>query len=182
MKLKLLAGLTLLTLVACNGKQDASTDQSSEPLDTTLVEAPKESKVPDDFYFVEYVNPRFAFRCEYPSFLDKGEAPANGDGRVFSNKELVITVYGSYDELGNDDINDAFAAAKSKTDTLQMQKDNWYLLAGNNNGNVYHRKTLVVDGAFVTALVTYPAHLSKVYAPIVDKVLTSLEAVKPIKQ
>lgn len=179
MKLKFLAGLMLLALVACNGKQEASTEQSSEPLDTTLVEVKKGANVPDDFYFVEYVNPRYAFRCEYPSFLDKGEAPANGDGRMFSNKELVITVFGSYDELGDDDIKDAFAKAKSKTDTLQMQKDNWYVLAGKKDGTVYHHKTLVVDGAFVTARITYPSHFANAYAPIAEQVLSSLAPVQP---
>lgn len=102
-------------MAACQGgKQEANSEQSSETADTTLLEVNVGSKVPDDFYFVEYVNPRFAFHCEYPSFLDKGEAPANGDGRVFSNNELVITVYGEYDELGNTDIKKAFRAQRAR--------------------------------------------------------------------
>ena len=119
MKLKFIAPLMLLGMMAAcqGGKQEANSEQTTEPTDTTLLEVNVGSKVPDDFYFVEYVNPRFAFHCEYPSFLDKGEAPANGDGRVFSNNELVITVYGEYDELGNSDIKKAFAAATTTTAT-----------------------------------------------------------------
>ncbi len=183
MKLKFLAPLILLAMVACNGggKQEASSsEQSSEALDTTLLEVKTGSKVPDDFYFVEYVNPRFAFRCQYPSFLDKGEAPANGDGRMFSNHELTVTVYGEYDELGNTDIKHAFAAAKSGTDTLQVQKANWFVLSGKDaHGNVYTRKVMEVDGAFVTVLATYPSQFTNSYAPIVEKVVGSLEAMKP---
>ncbi len=182
MKLKFVAPLMMLALVACNGgKQEAaSSEQSVEAPDTTLMEVKSGSKVPDDFYFVEYVNPRFAFRCQYPSFLDKGESPANGDGRMFSNHELTITVYGEYDELGNTDIKHAFAAAKSGTDTLQTQKANWYRIAGKDgHGNVYSRKVMVMDGAFITVLATYPAKYANSYAPIVEKVIGSLEAMKP---
>lgn len=167
-------------LAACGGKQDASSEQSADALDTTLVEVTEGAKVPDDFYFIEYVNPRFAFRCEYPSFLDKGEAPANGDGRMFSNKELVINVYGSYDELGNEDIKVAFDQAKTDTDTLQTQKDDWFQVAGKDaHGNVYCRRVVAIDGAFATVHAIYPAHLANVYAPIVEKVAASLEALKP---
>ena len=159
------------------------TKRIQEIADTTLLEVNVGSKVPDDFYFVEYVNPRFAFHCEYPSFLDKGEAPANGDGRVFSNNELVITVYGEYDELGNADIKKAFAAAKSKTDTLQTQADNWYKICGNDNhGNTYCRKVVEVDGAFATVLATYPTHFANSYAPIVNKVMDTLSPLTPSEE
>lgn len=185
MKLKFIAPLMLLGIMAAcqGGKQEANSEQSTETADTTLLEVNVGSKVPDDFYFVEYVNPRFAFHCEYPSFLDKGEAPANGDGRVFSNNELVINVYGEYDELGNADIKKAFAAAKSKTDTLQTQADNWYKICGNDNhGNTYCRKVVEVDGAFATVLATYPTHFANSYAPIVNKVMDTLSPLTPSEE
>lgn len=66
MKLKFIAPLMLLGIMAAcqGGKQEANSEQSTETADTTLLEVNVGSKVPDDFYFVEYVNPRFAFRCE----------------------------------------------------------------------------------------------------------------------
>lgn len=124
-----------------------------------------------------YVNPRFGFSIEYPTFLTPEPESDNGDGRVFSNgKNEKIVVSAQYNILDYS-IEELLQMCKNSIDgtiTYSAQKSNWFVLSGiNQENNIYYWKTILTNGIEYTVCITYPQDRKQIYNEIVNSVTES---------
>ena len=131
-----------------------------------------------------YSNARFGTTIEYPAAYFRMEPPPeNDDGRSFATRDgrTRFTVSGSHNvfektipELMADDI----AAAEGDTITYRRSGDDWYVLSGYRDGDVFYRKILLSkDGATVHMFeIAYVKALKREFDEIAVRMAKSLSA------
>jgi len=130
--------------------------------------------------FNVYHNDRFQFSVIFPvDILEPQGEPDNGDGQIFisGDKKTKLIASGRHNAM-DDTIEYAFKEAcrgtlddaKDREVTFKVQKDNWYIVFGIENGKYFYEKRFLVDGVFKGFWIEYPQTMQKEFGLIVEKI------------
>ncbi|BDC50413.1 hypothetical protein F183_A27290 [Bryobacterales bacterium F-183] len=130
----------------------------------------------------KYCNAKYAYCVSYPATLlePQGE-PDAADGQKFISKDksIVLTVWGSLNALDEklpaayESTVAAFEKEGAKV-TYKLLRPPWFVASGTTaKGQIFYRKTFLVDNTFKTLLLTYPASRKTELDQLVGKVVTS---------
>ena len=127
--------------------------------------------------FEKYCNLRYGFCAQYPTILQQGPAPANGDGRQFYSLDgLSITLYGESNIDGG--------LLQKKLDeqanyfdliTYRYLGKGWFVLSGYQGDKILYLKTYVGNRSNNILFIQYPAILKRQYDTIVSRVSNSFK-------
>lgn len=136
-------------------------------------------ETPADLQFTRYENARFHFCVDYPQGIFFPQAPPdNGDGRRFLSKDAQIEMVASgiYNLEGYDsyslferDIHQygEFSSSKDRVITHQVQKDDWYVVSGYEEGKIFYKKVFTNGKVTWTLSYRYPES----YRELMDAVI-----------
>ncbi len=113
-----------------------------------------------------YCNARFGYCINYPDFLIAEPESENGDGRIFVNKERteILRVYGRLNQdaegnpvtLKNQYLLDVKNLTSPETKaTYKKLGTSYYVISGEQEGNIFYRKVIIKDDAFCYAILRY---------------------------
>jgi hypothetical protein len=136
-----------------------------------------------DLTYTTYHNLRFAYSIDYPKNLlfPQGEAE-NGDGQKFlsKNTDATLLVFGSNNALNqtleeryHEESRGGTPDTPKRVVTYRVQKDNWYVISGYNDGKVFYQKTIYRDDVFKTFYFEYDENRKSFYDPIVKQLAKS---------
>nr|WP_295466558.1 SH3 domain-containing protein [Mesorhizobium sp.] len=163
-----------------NGKESEAAEATPPPEEPADI--PAQEVTAEDWR--TYSNARIGTTIEYPAaFFRMEPPPENDDGRSFATRDgrTRFTVSGSHNvfektipELMADDI----AAAEGDMITYRRSGDDWYVLSGYRDGDVFYRKILLSeDGATVhTFEIAYVKALKAEFEEITIRMAKSLSA------
>lgn len=129
----------------------------------------------EDFY--RYNNYRFNLHSWVPVFLDQVRPPVNGDGCSFRNNDgsVALSVSGFHRYPGYS-IDSAYERESDSSITYKTRGENWYVVSGVKNGDVYYRKRFVGDNVVASLYFSYPYSEKDDYdwiVPVLDEHFTS---------
>lgn len=129
----------------------------------------------EDFY--RYNNYRFNLHTWVPVFLDQVHPPANGDGCLFKNEDgtVALAVSGSL-QYPRHTIDDDYEREIDSSITYKTRGENWHVVSGVKNGDVYYRKRFIGDNVVASLYFSYPYSEKDDYdwiVPILDEHFTS---------
>jgi hypothetical protein len=124
-----------------------------------------------------YVNARFGYSVDVPANLSAGPESENADGRVYSGKGTIVTVYGSYGVLGAKEEYKMSCERWAKSGKISHKEfhSGYFLISGQAGKRLFSQKTLTGKEVFATVSVEYPASQSKSFAPTLSHILKSLK-------
>lgn len=126
--------------------------------------------------YVPFLNARYGFGLDRPTFLTPQRPPDNGDGREFREGAIVLRAYGSMNVEGATSarrLRKLRAEAKGGSISLALAKADWCAASYTKAGTVYYAKSFVGKGTIRTVEFEYPASEAKRMAPIVKHVVRS---------
>lgn len=129
----------------------------------------------EDFY--RYNDYRFNLHSWVPVFLDQVRPPVNGDGCSFRNNDgsVALVVSGSH-RNPRYTIDDDYEREIDSSITYKTRGENWYVVSGVKNGDVYYRKRFVGDNVVASLYFSYLYSEKDDYdwiVPILDEHFTS---------
>ena len=125
----------------------------------------------DGVQYTRYINTRYGFSIPYPSeLLVPQPPPGNNDGREFysHDKRAQMGAWGTYNVM-EETLAERFAAEKSDPDrtvTLDVMKDDWFVISGYIDGRIFYMRTYLVEDIFYTFYIVYDQDLSDMFDPI----------------
>ncbi|MEC4892348.1 MAG: hypothetical protein SAL07_04250 [Oscillatoria sp. PMC 1051.18] len=126
-----------------------------------------------------YYNPRFNFSVLYPPNLVSPQSPPqNNDGREFlsSDGSISMRVFGSNNAL-NQTLAEIYDEQSQETPSRQVtyrtRGEDWFVVSGYENGEVFYRKTYLRNGDFKTLIIRYNRALQPEFDPIVTEISQS---------
>jgi hypothetical protein len=135
--------------------------------------------------YKRYVNPRFQYRIDYPSFLTPGREPENGDGLRFKSAdgktELIVYGQSAYATVNGEAwtipslLADALASRKRDGDkvTYKKQGKDWFVLSGYSGSKIFYSKTIIHDDNVKCFELRYPTANKVAFDPIVGHLVGS---------
>lgn len=123
--------------------------------------------------YLSYYNSRFDYSIAYPSFLYIKEESDNGDGCKLSlNSDIYLSVAGINNVL-NESIESQFY--KNDIDSYVYSKlgNNWFVISDYTiDGRIFYQKTSLHNGAFITAILYFPAEYKKDFDGIIKRIFS----------
>lgn len=137
--------------------------------------------------YKRYVNARFKYGIDYPSFLVPGPESENGDGIALKSTDgqVEMTVWGTSADATPD--GEPWTVAKFRDSSLQDRKRNedrityqtsgsdWFNLSGYSKGKIFYFKSMIHDGNVKCFELKYPASHKTQFDPIVAHVARSFK-------
>jgi hypothetical protein len=118
--------------------------------------------------YKDYYNQRFEYTVSYPvGILFPQDIAANGDGRKFLSKDnrTRMLVYGrennqkqTLSQVFREIIRD-----NNRIITYKILKNNWFVISGYENDNVFYQKTIFRNEEFMTFEIEYPQDQKKAF-------------------
>lgn len=138
--------------------------------------------------YAKYVNDKYAYSVQYPTFLNAlGESDA-GDGQSFESKSspLHMRVWGTWSNWTGEEstiaqerawrlknlANDELVAPKV---TYQPVGRDWFVLSGVSKDKTFYMRTVKSHGRFATVYLLYPSAQKALFDPVVAHVASSLQ-------
>lgn len=128
-----------------------------------IEELPNESEIPES---ATYINGRYRFSIQYPAKLLFGQGESdNGDGQIFLSKDskVELRVSGIYNVMETtiaqeyeEESRGGMPSAPKKVVAYKKLKDNWFVVSGYIDGNIFYQKRYLIDDHFVGLYITYP--------------------------
>ena len=153
-------------------------DETESPNDVALNDASQEPIDPiqesaSDFYYKYYHNSRFDFEIYYPSFFDEIELPTNGDGCKFIRDEQTYLIAAGINNVFDETLEDKYKECKAKQPVYCRMKNDWLVVSDyTEDGRIYYEKTVLRNGAFLTATLYFPPEEKPFFAEIIPKIFT----------
>ena len=122
--------------------------------------APAMPTAPTDIDYQRYRNDRFDYSVLYPQdiLMPEGE-PTNEDGQVFRSEDgnIVLRVYGTHN-AGEETLAQRYEQAQTGRSVTYrtIETDDFFVVSGNDDGDVFYQKTLLENGVFKTLELRYP--------------------------
>jgi hypothetical protein len=142
------------------------------------------NKSPD---YQRYCNSRYNYCIDYPDNLNPQHPSANNDGREFKDKagNIVLTVYGTHhvDENGDPASLQALYQSelkrKSSSRVITYNKigNEFYIISGTVNGNIFYQKTIQLSDGFGYAILEYSENKRSFYNIVATHLNSSFKAV-----
>lgn len=180
-------GALLVVLAGCDrkptgGSADAvASATASAPVaaaTSAVAPGPPPSAFPASVGYRRYVNARFAFGVDVPTFLHEEEPPTNGDGQSFTfGDALTLRAWGMF---AMQPLAAAFRedAARPEVSYKAKQKDG-YVVSGvtspKDGSRVFYKRVLFAGDVMKVVELEYAPPLKAAMDPIVARVAGSLE-------
>jgi len=130
-----------------------------------------------------YGNARFGYSVKYPSdmLFPQGEAD-NGDGQRLLSKDAKaeLAVYGAinidYTSLEadfNQESRGGMANDTKRVVAYKRMKDNWFVVSGFREGNIFYLKRFLVGDYFITFDFSYPESEKAKWDPVLTKMVAN---------
>lgn len=162
--------LIIFNLVGCG----ANIDKKGEELNTNNIEA-------KNINYVKYTNERFGFSIEYPDYLEVLLDPDNGDGIKVGDKDLRLTVSGSYNVLNETPESMEEEIVKTKSNISYKEKGKDFFVASWLEGDkVIYEYRKVGKNMIQGFILEYNESKIKEFEPIVNKIYKSFKASEDI--
>jgi hypothetical protein len=124
---------------------------------------------------LQFVNARFGFMVNYPSYLISAPTPANGDGiRMYDKKGFVLVVSGSNNESGitfQSELNSQWESIPKIT--YRIRGSNWFALSGFKEDKIIYIKSFIGTGSINHLYIEYPKDQKEKYVRIVESISKS---------
>ncbi len=135
--------------------------------------------LPATVSYARYVNPRFAFAVDYPTFLELERPPDNGDGQAFRKTEHVIMA-ASARLAGEDDTLDAlYQEALAHPGVVYKHKGReGFVVSSTAEGGISYTRVIFKDGIVASLELVYDASLKQAMDPVVARVSASFRTTK----
>ncbi|MED1203015.1 hypothetical protein [Heyndrickxia acidicola] len=134
--------------------------------------------LPNGFTYKTYFNGRFGFTVQYPDTFKEGAAPANNDGREFSDGNCTITASG-INVMEGDTIKSEFTQALSEAAgsvSYQKVSSNWFAISYKAGSNIVYKKSIIQDGVSYDVVIVYSSSSQKKYNPMVTHIIRTFIA------
>ncbi|MFO0670163.1 MAG: hypothetical protein U0235_11130 [Polyangiaceae bacterium] len=135
------------------------------------------ASLPSPIAYDRYVNPRFGFGVDVPTFLHAEEPPTNGDGRTFTfGDALELRAWGMY---GVEPLDEAWKRdATQRGVTYKSIQGDGYVVSGtaptDGGSRVFYKRTVVAGDVVMAVELEYAASLKAEMDPVVARVAGSL--------
>ncbi|MEB3828217.1 hypothetical protein [Phormidium sp. CCY1219] len=152
----------------------------------TIAQAPPEISKEDRVRYETYYNDRFNYSVDYPEnmLIPQGE-PTNGDGQEFVSESgnIEMMVYGYHDifdktleDLYRQTIREGMEGEPGNLEvTYQRLGDNWFVVSGYQNGQVFYHKRIRSDGDIKVLEIQYDRSLQPQFDRIVADIANSFQ-------
>lgn len=139
----------------------------------------KQEQQIDETKYKTYSNSRFDYSVQYPSNVTKKRESDNGDGCTFKiYNEFEMKVWGSnLPSLSGGDIYSIYEEElySGGTVTFNTLKDNWFVVSGFRNNNVFYTKQFVFNNELKVLYITYPISQKDKYDKFTEKISKSFK-------
>lgn len=140
------------------------------------INIPAEENVNYDTYY----NNRFEYVVRYPEdLLNQQPPPQNNDGRSFVSPQgsINMTVSGSHN-VPQRSLNEVYqnqlqAYQEAGRVTYKTQQDNWFVISGYKDGNVFYTKTFLYNNDVLELRLNYDRSLQPEFDAIVSQISNS---------
>lgn len=152
-----------------------------------LVQGSKHAGANKAISYRRYVNPRFKYGIDYPTFLIAGRESDNGSGRKFTSldKNSELTVYGmsAYATIDGEKLSvrkaleDEIGNRRQQGDkvTYRSSGDNWLVISGYRRDKVFYFKMIIDEDNAKSFELIYPTRDKTYYDKIVKHVAWSFK-------
>jgi len=131
--------------------------------------------------YARYVNPRFAFSVDVPTFFVKKGADADGRGQPFEyGPKTRIRAWAMYDSPpspGDPPMTvEQLYGDWTRRDgvTFKALAMNTWVVRGSEHGRLYYSRSILADGVIATVEIRYDASLAEAFEPVVARLGASL--------
>lgn len=142
-----------------------------------LAITPSAGSAQDGHRWKTYTNARFGYSVCYPTDLLAARPESdNGDGRAFEGADgSRVTAWASYNVLDSTvskaaQMDEERLAGKSGTISYKVVRADFYVLSGKAQGMIFYHRTALVQEAFSTVEILYPAAQSATWDPIAARI------------
>lgn len=137
--------------------------------------------------YSRYVNPRFKYGIDYPSFLNPGEEAENGDGLKFASadNQIELVVYGqsayatvdgsawTIDKVYQETL--AYRKREGQQVTYKAKGKDWCVVSGRDGDKIFYSKVMIHDENVKAFELKYPAERKEVLDPVVTRIVESFK-------
>ena len=107
------------------------------------------------------------------SFFDEIELPTNGDGCKFIRDEQTYLIAAGINNVFDETLEDKYKECKAKQPVYCRMKNDWLVVSDyTEDGRIYYEKTVLRNGAFLTATLYFPPEEKPFFAEIIPKIFT----------
>jgi len=139
--------------------------------------------------YKNYVNSKYGYSVEYPTFLVPQGEPDAHDGQKFISESspMRMSVWGTYSNwMSGEDMtiqqeldwtlqNLQSDDRTSPRLTYKSQGRGWFVISGTSGPGVFYQRTVSSHGVFATVLIEYPRSAKVEFDSIVTHVARSLK-------
>jgi hypothetical protein len=132
--------------------------------------------------YVTYHNTEGGNALIYPEgqLIPTGENVSETERHFVSPDGRVSLRTFAYPVIGGDTLTDLYHRVSTptaeRTVTYQTLRDDWFVVSGFDNGDVYYQRTLLDDGLLKGFRIRYPAELKPEFDPITSRISWSFRA------
>lgn len=127
-----------------------------------------------------YANARFGFAIDYPesALLPQGESE-NGDGQTFLSPDgkVRLVAYAGHNALEislEQELANVLADALADVTTKTLG-ENWFVISGLKDGEVFFRKTILANDIFYSFQISCPEARKDAYALLIQRIAGSFK-------
>jgi Ran GTPase-activating protein (RanGAP) involved in mRNA processing and transport len=135
---------------------------------------------PRDVQYRRFVNVRFAFAVDFPTFLVPSDAPPNGDGRAFHwRRGATLLAFGSWDEgspierVYRERLKEAGNTAGGSL------RGNSFAISSMKGSYIIRETRILKDGRWAIVIIQYDRTMRAYFAPIARRIQDSLRTLGP---
>lgn len=136
------------------------------------------SKV-EEVTYTKYLNPRFGFKIEYPSFLTNKRESENGDGIVLQNSEQnAVLIIAGINNDHNQTPEAIFNSYVKNTKDIVYKKlvGNTFMISAENAGTVYYIFENVGAGSINSFVLGYPKEEGEKFQEVIKHLKKTFES------
>ncbi len=171
-----------------------TTSSESSLSDSGSLTLESKSSIPENMHmpadpakieYSHYVNPRFKYAIDYPSFLVAQAEPDNADGRTFQYQDMELKIYGTslYSTVSGEAwtiptlMADALRNKKEDGETVTYKKSSadWLVLSGYRGDQIFYLKAMIQGESVKCFEFRYPASSKKYFDPVISRLVGSFK-------
>lgn len=179
--LALALALVLPAAAAFASDEDASREASAAPpaLSDASANACAADAGPICPVYERYVNPKFAFSVDVPTFFVKKGADADGRGQPFAYGTKARARAWAMYNVPQMSLAQLFGDWTRRGGiTFQALAMNTWVVRGKEEGRNYYSRSILADGIIVSIEITYDPSLADVFEPILARMGPSLQVLE----
>jgi hypothetical protein len=127
--------------------------------------------------YQRYVNTKFAFSVDVPTFLIRKGADADGRGQPFAYGTKARARAWAMYNVPQMSLGELFGDWTRRAGiTFQAQAMNTWVVRGQENGKYYYSRSILADGIITSIEITYDPSIAEAMEPVLARMGPSLQA------